>query len=304
MIKKVVITNHNGESLEINLDDVEAASGLFITNIEGLGPVKANINMTDLATRDGARFNSARAEKRNIVINLRYIGPNAEEARLTTYKYFPLKQQVTFYVETENRKAEIEGYIESNTPVIFSESSGSQISILCEDAFFKDAGDYGTQEIPFSNIVAEFEFPFEEVAEETPGIEFSSVEIKSERLITYNGETEIGVVMKLFAYGHFVDPVIYNIRTLESMKIYTAKIESIIGSQIDAGDEIEISTIKNNKYIHFIRNGVRTNILNAIDKDADWFTLLPGDNIFSYSADEGELNISFVITVQVLFSGV
>lgn len=304
MIKKVVITNHNGESLEINLDDVEPSSGLFITSIDGLGPVKANINMSDLATSDGARFNSARAEKRNIVMNVRYVGANAEEARLLTYKYFPLKQKVTFYVETESRKAEIEGYIESNTPVIFSETSGAQISILCENSFFKDAGDYGTQEIPFSNIVSEFEFPFEEVAEDTPDIEFSSVEIKSERLITYNGETEIGIVMKLFAYGHFIDPVIYNIRTLESMKISTAKIESIIGSQIDAGDEIEISTIKNNKYIYFIRNGVRTNILNAVDKDADWFTLLPGDNIFSYSADEGELNISFVITVQVLFSGV
>lgn len=304
MIERVIITNRNGEILTINLGDVEPDTGLFITEIKGLGPVKASINMTDLATQDGSKYNSARAEKRNIVMNVRYIGADAEKARLLTYKYFPLKQPVTFYIETGNRKAETKGYIESNEPNIFREESDAQISILCDSSYFKDVGDFGIQELPFSDIVPMFEFEFSDEDEESPSIEFSSVETKRENVLTYNGETDNGIVISMFAIGAFTNPIIYNNETLEYLKIDTAKVESIVGSPIQFGDEIRISTVKNDKYIIFVREGTTYNILNALDKNATWFTLHPGDNIFSYTADSGELNIEFTVTAQVLFAGV
>lgn len=141
MLKRVVVTNYLGESMEYKIDGVEVdnPSGLIITSIDGLGPVKANVNMTELSTSDGSVFNSARQPERNIVINALFTHPTSiEEARLLTYKYFPVKEKVHLLIETDNRTVETDGYVESNEPDIFSEESGCQISILCEDSCFDD----------------------------------------------------------------------------------------------------------------------------------------------------------------------
>ena len=69
MINFVEVTNYLGESFVLRLKD-PAESGFFIRNIDGLGPAKANVNMTDIATIDGSRYNSSRLQTRNIVINL------------------------------------------------------------------------------------------------------------------------------------------------------------------------------------------------------------------------------------------
>lgn len=305
MIKLITITNPNGEELTINLDDIEPESGLFITEIEGLGPVKADINMTELAAKDGSKYNSSRANGRNIVMKVRFIyASSIEEVRLLSYKYFPLKKRIKFHIETDNRIAEVEGYIESNEPDIFSQEETASISIVCESAWFKDASENGIQVIDFSDIVSLFEFEFEDDDNESPTIEFSSLEIRRENVITYNGDTDNGFIMRMFIGGSVTNPSIYNIETLESIKIDTAKVATIVGSAVKAGDEIRINSIQNEKSVTLIRDGRSYNILNALDINAAWFVLHPGDNLFGYTADSGELNIMFRIESQILLQGV
>ena len=305
MIKLITITNPNGEELTINLDDIEPESGLFITGIEGLGPVKADINMTELAAKDGSKYNSSRANGRNIVMKVRFIyASSIEEVRLLTYKYFPLKKRIKFHIETENRIAEVDGYIESNEPDIFSLEESATISIMCESAWFKDASEDGIQIIDFSDIVPLFEFEFEDDDEESPTIEFSSLEIKRENVVTYNGDTDNGFIMRMFIEGPVTTPSIYNIETLESIKIDTTKVAAIVGSAVKGGDEIRINSIQNEKSVTLIREGRTYNILNTLDVNAAWFVLHPGDNLFGYTADSGELNIVFRIESQILLQGV
>ena len=305
MIKLITITNPNGEELTINLDDIEPESGLFITGIEGLGPVKADINMTELAAKDGSKYNSSRANGRNIVMKVRFIyASSIEEVRLLTYKYFPLKKRIKFHIETENRIAEVDGYIESNEPDIFSLEESATISIMCESAWFKDASEDGIQIIDFSDIVPLFEFEFEDDDEESPTIEFSSLEIKRENVVTYNGDTDNGFIMRMFIEGPVTNPSIYNIETLESIKIDTTKVAAIVGSAVKGGDEIRINSIQNEKSVTLIREGRTYNILNTLDVNAAWFVLHPGDNLFGYTADSGELNIVFRIESQILLQGV
>ena len=176
MFKKVTITNYRGESVEYLIEGVNVAdnNGLLITDIDGLGPVKANINMTKLATADGGIYNSARLGTRNIVIKARFTNATSiEDARLSSYQFFPIKKKVTFKVETDNRIAITEGYVESNTPNPFSEESDVQISIVCESAFF-----YGPSEdvTTFAGVDPLFEFPFENnVVYETATVEHNNV---------------------------------------------------------------------------------------------------------------------------------
>lgn len=306
MIKLIKITNSlSGEEITVNLGDIEPSTGLFITEIEGLGPPKADINMTALATKDGSLYNSSRANSRNIVLHVRFIHVSSiEDVRLLTYRYFPIKKKIKFHIETDNRIAEIEGYVESNEPDIFSEEESATISIVCESSWFKDISNGSESSTEFSDIVPTFEFEFEDDDEESPTIEFGSIELKRQNLIHYNGDAETGFLMRLFISGSITNPKIYDLTTNESIDINTTKVASITGGAVGAGDEIRINSIVNEKSVVLIRNGVTYNILNALDIDTTWFKLQPGDNMFGYTADSGETNIIFRLEYETLLQGV
>ena len=49
---------------------------------------------------------------------------------------------------------------------------------------------------------------------------------------------------------------------------------------------------------------VNINILNALGKENDWFTLARGDNIFAFTADVGATNLQFRVYNQIIYEGV
>lgn len=69
MIKTITVKNYLGKEMTLELMRPEK-SGLIVASIDGLGPAKAVINITDISTNDGGTFNSSRLEKRNIVNQL------------------------------------------------------------------------------------------------------------------------------------------------------------------------------------------------------------------------------------------
>lgn len=307
MLKNVKITNYLGKSMTYTFEQptIDDDSGLLITEIEGLGPVKANINMTTLATADGDIFNSSRLEGRNIVIHARFTyASTIEEARLMSYMYFPIGHKLTFHIETDNRIAETEGYVESNEPNIFSEESDVQISVLCESPYFLSVDEEGNKQTSFSNVIAEFEFPFSNESLTEPLLEFGSIVNKKENTVYYDGDAETGCIIQLHAIGEVENVNIYNIKTGEKMVLDTDKLETLTGNKLIYGDTITINTIKGRKSITLLRNGVSTNILNILGKDSDWFQLAKGDNLFAYTAEYGEANVQFMVQSQIIYEGV
>lgn len=306
MIKAITITNPlSGEAITVNLGDIEPYHGLFITEIEGLGPPKADINMTSLATKDGSLYNSSRANNRNIVLHVRFINAaSIEDVRLLTYRYFHIKKKITFTIETDNRLASISGYVESNEPDIFSPEESATISIVCESSWFIDEKEGRGQHTEFSDVISLFEFEFEDPDEESPSIEFASIETKRQNLVYYKGDAETGFLMRMFISGSITNPKIFDLTTNETIAIDTTKVAAITGGAVGAGDEIQINSVVNEKSIVLIRNGIRYNILNALDIDTTWFKLQPGDNMFGYTADSGELNIIFRMEYDTLLQGV
>ena len=306
MLRKVIITNYLGKSVEYSFDNptLEDKSGLLITEIEGLGPVKANVNMTQLATADGDIFNSSRLNGRNIVIKARFTYANTiEEARLLSYKFFPIGHKLTFHIETDTRIAETEGYVESNEPDIFSDESDMQVSVLCESPWFLSVDEDGKQQTNFSNVVAMFEFPFQNLGHD-PVTEFGRIINKKESTVYYDGDAETGCRIEIHAIGNVEMVTIYNVKTGDKMIIDTNKLETLTGHKLISGDTIIINTVKGNKFINLIREGETINILNVLGKDAEWFQLVKGDNLFAYTAEYGEANIQFMVETQILFEGV
>ena len=307
MIYSIVVTNYLGDRIKLELGKPDV-SGFLIKSITGLGPAKANVNTTEVSTNDGSLYNSARLSQRNIVLDMVFIntvyGESIEDLRQKSYKYFPLKKSVELTIETDNRYVKTTGYVESNEPNIFSSQEGTQISIICPDPYFYSAGEDGNNVTNFYSIDPMFEFPFSNESLDEPLLVFGEIQIKTEGVITYHGDSEIGVMIYIHAIGPATNINIYNTETREVMRINTEKISSLTGKGIVASDDIVINTAKGEKSITLIREGVSYNILNCLDKNTDWFTLAKGDNIFAFTADSGVTNLQFRVENKVIYEGV
>lgn len=304
MIKSITVTNYLGDSIKMELARPEK-SGFAITSVTGIGPGKADINMTELATNDGANFNSARLRSRNIMLSIKYLWTDSiEEARHRSYKYFPIKKKVKLLFETDTRSAEIEGYVESNDPSIFSKAGGTDISIVCPDPFFYSAGLDGIKSTIFSGIEAAFEFPFANESLLVPMLEFSVMQVTTFKSVIYDGDADVGVTISIHANGPASGIRIYNTGTREQMGIDDNRIKALTGTGLSSGDEIVICTVKGKKSVTLIRDGARINILNCISRNADWFQISKGDNVFAYTAETGADLLQFTITNQVVYEGV
>ena len=307
MIYSFAITNYLGDRVKLELGKPEV-SGFLIKSVTGLGPVKVNVNTTEVVTNDGSMFNSARLSQRNIVFQLAFVdtvyGETIDDIRQKSYKYFPAKKSVEIVIETDNRYVKIKGYVESNEPDIFSSQEGTQISIICPDPYFYSAGEDGNNVTDFYTIDPMFEFPFSNESLTDPLLIFGEIQIKTEGVITYHGDSEIGVVIYIHAIGPATNINIYNTETREVMMINTAKLEKLTGKGLVASDDIVINTTKGEKSITLVREGASYNILNCLDKNTDWFTLSKGDNIFAFTAETGVTNLQFRIENQVIYEGV
>lgn len=315
MIKSVTVVNNLGKGVKVVLSEAEPEHGFLITKIDGLGPAKGNINMTELATNNGSLFNSSRITSRNIVLSLYFVKANSiEDVRQRSYEYFPIAQPVELLIETDNRLVKTTGYVETNEPDIFSNNESAQISILCPDPFLYSADENDNEVIEFESVTANFEFPFENNSLEDYLIEFGEITTVSEKTIYYSGDAEIGVTIKMVFSGVASGLSVYNATTRERMTIDTDKIkwreyDPVSGQYIDrtgviAGDTIIIETSRGAKSIRLLRSGVYTNILNSLDRDSAWIHLVKGDNVFTYSVDEGSTNMSLTVEHKTVYEGI
>lgn len=300
MINYVTVYNDLGEYITMDLRRPEQ-SGFLIQYIDGLGPTKATIEMTEMAMIDGAIYNSSRSSSRNIVFGIIFLGNDIGALRQDSYKYFPLRRRIRIVIETDVRISQTYGYVESNDPAIFTNMAGTKVSVRCPSSYlFSDSS-----QITYFNAVQElFEFPFSNESLSESLIEFSSLQLDPIKSIEYEGDVEIGVVLTVHALGVIENLEIYNTQTNESISINTDRLESLTGTGLHEADDIIISTVKGNKYAKLIRDGQETNILNCLDMYPDWFQLQKGPNIFTYTAESGEPYVQLKIENQVIYEGI
>lgn len=306
MIKSVIVTNDRNESLLLELSN-PYDTGLAITSMTGIGPSKANINTTDLAIGDGSIYNSARVNSRNIVINFKLLeDPETnlvEDTRQRTYKYFPLKKMITLTFETDNRIAQIQGYVESNEPDIFQQEETAQVSIVCPSPYF-----YASDGLFVLNgIEPRFYFPFSNESVTENLIEFSAVRESLSAEYYYEGDAETGAIFHFHIVEDDVSNIsIYNITTQERMDLNTDVISAITkdGHNLMIHDDIYLSTISSDRYIYLVRAGVTYNILPVLSKTTDWIRIVKGSNVFGYLATTGKLHVEIEIQTNILYEGV
>lgn len=318
MIRSIVITNHNKESLTLDLFHPEY-SGIIITNIEGLGPPTARINITDMATVDGGKFSSARQQTRNIVFSFRFMmEPTVEDVRINLYRFFPIKKMVTVRFRTDRRIAEATGYVESVTPDIFQENVTCQVSIICPDPNFYSSGDTTTL---FAGVIPKFESPIYApewgIEDGWPADEWKSGDkavadtfilgdtvLETTAIFDYRGTVDTGMIMEVYATGMAENITIWNNSTREHITIDTSKIYQITGIRYDNKDTIIISTYLGDRYVKLFHEGVHYDILGSINRDADFFQLTGGVNVFSFQAERGVENLRIAFSYRTAYGGI
>lgn len=280
---RLKIENKSGQLL-----DLSSERNIVITRIDGLTPPNASIVTTNVAAHDGSKYNSAKVEQRNIVIYLRLTN-EVEKTRILLYKYFRIKQYCKIYYTNESRDVYCEGYVEAFENDRFVMNNEVQISIICPSPWFKEL-----DEIVFnmSQVLSTFEFPF---AVEEQGMEFSTL---SENILTEvinSGDVDTGIILELSAIGEVINPRIYNADTREMLGLNFTMV---------SGDLIKISTVRGNKYVKLLREGVETNIINLLMGNPDWFQLPVGASNFTYDCTSGREFFAVKFIGQNLFEGV
>ena len=135
-------------------------------------------------------------------------------------------------------------------------------------------------------------------------LEFATLVYRQEENIPYDGDVATGITIHLHALGEVRNITIYNMDTRERLVIDTNRINEITGYTFNSGDDIIINTLKGNKSITYIHEGVSYNILNALERNTDWFEIAKGDNVFSYICEYGTENLQFIIEYPTLYWGI
>lgn len=273
------IENTKGAVLTLTQNE----SAYQVYNITGLGPPSAKINTSNVAGLDGAKFNSAKLETRNIVIYIKLNG-EIEKNRIRLYSYFPTKEWCNFFYKNNSLDVHIEGYVESVEVTPFTDQEELQVSIICPDPYFK-ALDEIIDDI--SKVSAAFDFPFA-INLEDP-VPISTLDISKVTDVYNASESSTGVIIEVDVLGAVDKLLIQSVSTGETFQLVYAFV---------ADDRILINTRKSQKSITLVRDGVEHNIFTAIVKGSTFFQLSLGDNYFSYTVnddanDENLVNIVF-----------
>lgn len=272
MLTLVEARNIQGSLLSLPLDNV--SGGYSLRDILGLDPVKATIVSSSFAGVDGAQYQSARREERNIKLKLGlepdYITTSVRDLRLKIYNFFMTKSKVDLrFYDSSGLVVDIMGYVESCDTPLFSDEPGVDVSILCLDSDFID----------LASVV-------------TNG---SSTSGTMETLYHYNGSVETGFTFAL------------NInRALTEFTIYHRGPDGVLRSMDFAdsfanGDVLTISTVTGSKSVLLTRAGSTSSLLRAKSPQSGWLELLNGDNYIRIYATGAA--IPYTITYTTRYGG-
>lgn len=260
-------------------------SDLFVCrNIDGLDPVKADVNTSPLAS-DGESYNGSKVGKRNIVFT---IGFNPDwgdwtlsKLRKELRKYFLPKMRVRLTFETnEMAPVAIWGYVESNEYNMFSKDPENQISVICPQPYFETATPIvitGTTDVDVVTI---------------PGIGTVVYQNGSIVPLEYNGDVETGVHFKVSKNvgPPSTPPTILTVGVIPLANGYFG-----VEATVDDTTHYEVNSIPGQKYARLVTTATGVVVDNLLDNfwgaaNVGWDALIltpDGNHVITVNADHG-----------------
>lgn len=254
MIISASLRNSAGQTLSLTDDE----SVYQLTNIEGLESPNNNVNIATIGMLPGGRFNGARLDTRNIVLDV-VINGEVETNRQALYKF--CAGNITFFFQNENRNVFIDGYVDSMECNPFSQQETAQISIICPNPFFK----YITQK---SEIITN---------------------AQATSTLKNDGESPTGVEVE-FEVTAAPTGLLGYISSLSLINTTTNEMLDLGGMQLVQGDKIIANTNEGEKSVKLIHNGTTSNGFQFLTSSSKFLTLASGNNAISYSVTGSNKN--------------
>ena len=265
------IQNKNGNILVLT----QKEQVYQLQSIEGLNPPHGTVNTTVIVGMDGALYNSAKLETREIVITLKING-DAEQNRLALYSYFRTKEWCRFFYTNESRNVYIDGYVTNVECSLFEQEEIAQITILCPSPYFSDLTEIVDD---ISSTVSLFTFPFS-INQDEPIPISERIENREANVIN-SSETEVGITIEVTFFSAANSVEIRNATTGEDITVEYS---------FQNLDVLKIVTVKGKKNLRLMRDGSEINLFPALVKGSVLFQLQVGSNILEYQSD-GDVNI-------------
>ena len=282
---ELILENKAGDRLNFSQNNA-----FTVVEIEGLNPPTSIINTSQMALVDGAKYNSAKMDVRNINVAFA-IEYDAAKNRIEVYKVLKSKQYVKLYYNGQYRQVWIEGYIQGIDITYFEMKQIVTCNILCPSPYFKEAQEIVNE---LQNIVNNFRFPFSSTADPQIVMGYYSENIGI--TVENGGDVDCGMIIELYARSPVSNPKVYNYITQE-----------YIGVSIDmqTADVITIDTRQGQKTAKLLRNAVETSVFNNIMQGSTWLQLSANGDTFVYEVGTGSVgDLMVTFKHSNLFEGV
>ena len=276
---EITITNTNThEALTFN----ELGGQYRIKEVEGLGPVTADVVTDTLALRDGALYNSAKLRTRQLNIGF-VILTEPEAGRLKAYRVLAPRVPLEIRYKSDTLDVFAIGYITSVPVQHFAMINTLTASIICPDPYWS-----GMQQMVNEMGTVEPKFHFEFYSETgTPSLVFGSVDLLATLYIENPSGIETGLTIELYFRDATTSPTIYNVDTQEQIALNLTT---------QAGDLITITTYTGEKTATLTRAGVTTSIIDKVVQTSTWLQLGPTGSMFGKTyagGSSGDFDVTF-----------
>lgn len=281
-MRELILINKHNQSLDL----LNNRHKFILKGVEALHGIDTDIAETESPYTDGSDIDNVRALPRGIELTFRLMG-NVKQSLDFITSYIKSKQHVTLREIEDGRDITIKGIATVQPYTRMAASCEVSISIYCNRPYWEDTYlMFGV----IDNIIGLLTLPAEGQYFTPQGRPFGVIDNSLAKDIYNSGDTSVGAIFTLTATGEVVNPQI-TCNTGEQIGWYMR-----LEMTLKDGDEVVISTVKNNKYIKI--NGSDyydgTPVLSYLNfNGADWLQLEQGSNNFDITATSGDQNIYF-----------
>ncbi len=276
---KLTLINKNNQILDL----LYSRDKFILSGAEGLHGIETDIAESETAYTDGATVESVKALPRGIELTFTLRG-NIKASIDYFTSIVKSKQYVTLREVDGERDITIKGIATIPPYSRMLQTCKITLTIYCGQPYWEDLN-YLVETI--SEFIGLLNFPLTGQYFTEIGRPFGAIDTNLTKTLKNKSDTAVGMLISLVALGEVVNPRI-SCSTGEQNGWYMQ-----LNITLRADDELEINTVKGNKYITI--NGLETYngdpILNYLEwRGNEWLQLETGDNTFSVTTESGETN--------------
>ena len=286
-MRELYLINKNNQVLDL----LNNRNRFILKGVEGLHGIDTDIAESETPYTDGSDIDNVRALPRGIELTFKLIG-NVKQALDYFTGYVKSKQYVTLREIEDGRDITIKGIATIPPYTRMAQSCEITLSIYCNRPYWEDTA---LMVGVIDNIIGLLTLPSTGQFFTQTGRPFGVIDNSLTKDIYNGGDTSVGALFTLTATGEVVNPQI-TCNTGEQQGWYMR-----LELTLNDGDEVKISTVKNNKYITIndsdYYDGVP--VLSYLKfNGTDWLQLEQGSNIFDITTTRGSNDIYFNATYR------